>query len=82
MPQSNAYHWCKQGREYRQEYHVERGFGRLKGAPLSIAPLFVQRDDQVAGLTHLLKPRHDPGNKYVQYLWRENPCLDKKSCVR
>jgi transposase len=40
--------------EYRQEYHVERGFGRLKGAPLSIAPLFVQRDDQVAGLTHLL----------------------------
>jgi len=40
--------------EYRQEYHVERGFGRLKGAPLSIAPLFVQRDDQVVGLTHLL----------------------------
>jgi transposase len=40
--------------EYRQEYHVERGFGRFKGAPLSIAPLFVQRDDQVVGLTHLL----------------------------
>lgn len=40
--------------EYREEYHVERGFGRLKGAPLSIAPLFVKRDDQVAGLTHLL----------------------------
>jgi transposase len=40
--------------EYRQEYHVERSFGCLKGSPLSIAPLFVQRDDQVAGLTHLL----------------------------
>jgi transposase len=40
--------------EYREEYHVERGFGRFKGAPLSIAPMFVQRDDQVAGLTHLL----------------------------
>lgn len=40
--------------EYRQEYHVERGFGRLKGVPLSIAPLFVKRDDQVVGLTHLL----------------------------
>jgi transposase len=41
-------------REYRHEYHIEHGFGRLKGAPLSIAPLFVKRDDQVAGLTHLL----------------------------
>jgi transposase len=40
--------------EYRHEYHIEQGFGRLKGAPLSIAPLFVKRDDQVSGLTHLL----------------------------
>lgn len=39
---------------YRGEWHIERGFHRLKGAPLSIAPLFVKRDDQVAGLTHLL----------------------------
>jgi len=41
-------------REYRHEYHIERGFGRLKGAPLSIAPLVVKRDDQVVGMTHLL----------------------------
>ena len=41
-------------RDYRHEYHIEHGFGRLKGAPLSIAPLFVKRDDQVIGLTHLL----------------------------
>ena len=41
-------------REYRHEYHIERGIGRLKGAPLSIAPLFVKREDQVVGLTHLL----------------------------
>jgi transposase len=40
--------------EYRHEYHIEHGFGRLKGAPLSIAPMFVKRDDQVTGLTHLL----------------------------
>jgi transposase len=40
--------------EYRHEYHIEHGFGRLKGAPLSIAPMFVKRDDQVVGLTHLL----------------------------
>jgi transposase len=41
-------------REYRHEYHIEHGFGRLKGAPLSIAPMLVKRDDQVTGLTHLL----------------------------
>jgi transposase len=39
---------------YRAEWRVERGFHRLKGAPLSLDPLFVQRDDQVVGLTHLL----------------------------
>ncbi|CAK8712959.1 Transposase IS4-like domain-containing protein [Candidatus Electrothrix laxa] len=38
---------------YRKEYRVERIFERLKSR-LNIAPLFVQRDDQVAGLTHLL----------------------------
>jgi transposase len=41
-------------REYRREYHIERDFGRLKGAPLSLTPMFVKRDDQVIGLTHLL----------------------------
>jgi transposase len=41
-------------REYRHEYHIERDFGRLKGAPLSLTPMFVKRDDQVIGLTHLL----------------------------
>ena len=39
---------------YREEWKIERGFHRLKGAPLSIAPLFVKRDDQVVGLIHLL----------------------------
>ena len=39
---------------YREEWRVERGFHRLKGAPLSLDPLFVKRDDQVVGLTHLL----------------------------
>jgi transposase len=39
---------------YREEWRIERGFHRLKSAPLSIAPLFVKRDDQVAGLTNLL----------------------------
>ena len=39
---------------YREEWQIERGFHRLKGVPLSIAPLFVKRDDQVTGLIHLL----------------------------
>ena len=33
---------------------IERGFHRLKGAPLSLNPLFVKRDDQVTGLINLL----------------------------
>ena len=39
---------------YRNEWLVEHGFHRLKGTPLSLNPLFVQRNDQVAGLTNLL----------------------------
>ena len=39
---------------YRDEWLVERGFHRLKGAPLSLTPVFVKRDDQVEGLIHLL----------------------------
>lgn len=39
---------------YRDEWIAERGFSRFKGKPLSITPFFVQRDDQVKGLVHLL----------------------------
>ena len=39
---------------YRDEWIAERSFHRLKGCPLSISPFFVQRDDQVKGLVHLL----------------------------
>ena len=40
-------------RSYRNEYRVERIFNRLKSR-LNIAPLFVKREDQIEGLTHLL----------------------------
>jgi len=40
--------------EYRNEFRIERVFGRFKGDHLAIAPLFVKRDDQVEGLTRLL----------------------------
>lgn len=39
---------------YRDEYLVERNFGRLKGHPLSLGPLYVQRDDHRVGLIRLL----------------------------
>lgn len=39
---------------YRDEWSIERNFHRLKGAPLSLNPMFVKRDDQIVGLTHLL----------------------------
>ena len=33
---------------------MERDFHELKDRPLGISPLYVRRDDQVVGLTHLL----------------------------
>jgi transposase len=39
---------------YRSEYQVERSFGRLKGQPLSLTPMYVQRDDHATGLMRLL----------------------------
>ena len=40
---------------YREEWIIEHGFHRLKGVPLSLDPLFVKNDDQVVGLTNLLR---------------------------
>ena len=39
---------------YRQEYQVERSLGRLKGRPLSLTPMYVQRDDHATGLIRLV----------------------------
>jgi transposase len=39
---------------YRSEYLVERSLGRLKGRPLSLRPLDVQRDDHATGLIRVL----------------------------
>jgi transposase len=38
---------------YREEYLVERGLG-LKGQPLSLTPMYVERDDHATGLIRLL----------------------------
>jgi transposase len=39
---------------YRDQYLVERSFGRLKGQPLSLTPMYLARDDHATGLIRLL----------------------------
>jgi transposase len=39
---------------YRSAYLVERSLGRRKGRPLSLTPMYVQRDDHATGLMRLL----------------------------
>jgi len=39
---------------YRAEYLVERNFGRLKGKPLTLTPIYLEDDDRVTGLIRLL----------------------------
>ena len=39
---------------YRDQFVVERGFGRLKGKPLSLTPMYVQSDARATGLIRLL----------------------------
>jgi transposase len=39
---------------YREEYLVERNFGRLKGQPLSLTPMYLQADQRATGLIRLL----------------------------
>ncbi len=39
---------------YRDEYLIERGFGRFKGFPLSLTPIYLQREDHIKGLIRLL----------------------------
>jgi len=39
---------------YRHEYLIERDMGRLKGHPLSLTPMYLERDDHATGLIRLL----------------------------
>ena len=39
---------------YREQYIVERAFGRLKGKPLSLSPMYLEKDDHATGLVRLL----------------------------
>src|SRR5215211_1186853 len=39
---------------YRNAYLVERAMGRLKGRPLSLTPLYLERDDHATGLIRVL----------------------------
>ena len=39
---------------YRDEFLIEQGFGRLKGHPLSVTPMYLQSDKRATGLIRLL----------------------------
>jgi len=39
---------------YREEYVVERSLGRLKGQPLSLRPMYLEREEHATGLVRLL----------------------------
>lgn len=39
---------------YRDQYRVERSFGRLKGKPLSLTPMYLDDDQRATGLIRLL----------------------------
>jgi transposase len=39
---------------YRHEYIIDRGMSRLKGRPLSLMPVYLQREDHAIGLIRLL----------------------------
>lgn len=39
---------------YRGQYVIERGIGRLKGRPLGLTPLYLQKEEHVVGLIRLL----------------------------
>jgi transposase len=39
---------------YRSQYLVESDMGRLKGKPLSLTPMYLERDDHATGLIRLL----------------------------
>jgi transposase len=41
-------------KHYRGGWSLERDFHLVKDRPLGISPLYVRRDDQITGLTHLL----------------------------
>jgi transposase len=39
---------------YREQYQIENSISRLKGRPLGLQPLYLQKEEHITGLIHLL----------------------------
>jgi transposase len=39
---------------YREQYQIEHSISRLKGRPLGLQPLYLQKEERITGLCHLL----------------------------
>ena len=65
---------------YADEYLVERNCHRLKGRPLSLAPLWITREDHAIGLTRLLTLAAR-GLALVEYEVRQQLNTQKQSLV-
>jgi transposase len=39
---------------YREQYQIEHSISRLKGQPLGLQPLYLQKEERIKGLCHLL----------------------------
>jgi transposase len=39
---------------YREQYQIENSISRLKGRPLGLQPLYLQKEERITGLCHLL----------------------------
>jgi transposase len=39
---------------YREQYQIEHSISRLKGQPLGLQPLYLQKEERIRGLCHLL----------------------------
>lgn len=54
MPPKTHFRQKKPVVTYREQFTEERAFGHYKGKPLSLSPMYLEKDDHATGLVRLL----------------------------